>query len=56
VCKKIPRGRTMSAMARSGWIVPTSLLASMTLTSTVRSVSAASSAPTSTTPWRSTGK
>jgi hypothetical protein len=38
-----------------GWIVPTSLLAAMMLTSVVRSVSAAATSTGSTRPYRSTG-
>ena len=48
------RGRR-SAISAIGWIVPTSLLASITETRIVRSVSAASSWSGSTRPYRSTG-
>ena len=38
VWRRMPRGRRCSAISGSGWMVPTSLLASITLTRVVRSV------------------
>ena len=49
------RARTRSAISRTGWIVPTSLLASITATSTVRSSRSSSRASGSTRPVASTG-
>ena len=48
--------RTISPISAIGWIVPTSLLAAITLTSVVRSVRASATASGSTRPDRSTGR
>ena len=52
----MPRcARTIAAMSPIGWIVPTSLLPSITETRIVRSVIARSMSAGSTRPYRSTG-
>lgn len=47
---RTPRGRRRSAISRTGWMAPVSLLACMTVTSTVSAVTAAATASAETTP------